>query len=202
MFPIFSYVFLGGKCRYCRKSISPIYPLVELITCLLFVLVFYNFYQGADSVFLIFSNWLFVCVLIIIFVYDLKWGEILDKVSLPSMIVILSLNLLLGVSWKSLFLAALIGGVFFLFQYLISRGKWLGGGDIRMGALMGFMLGWPNILVALFFAYVAGAAFVIPFLVMGRKKLNSTIALGTFLSIGAVVALIWGGEIISWYLNL
>lgn len=199
LIPVFSYVLLDGKCRYCGKKISIQYPLVEAATAALFVLAV--FVYGPENISLIFRAWFFISLLIVIFTYDLLWGEILDKITLPAIIMVLSINLLLGCGWAGLFMGAGIGFVFFLLQFLASKGRWLGGGDVRMGALMGFMVGWPNILVALFAAYIVGAAVAMPLLFAGRKKLSSKIPLGTFLALGTLVALFWGEEIIAWYLN-
>ncbi|MFA4834327.1 MAG: prepilin peptidase, partial [Patescibacteria group bacterium] len=160
--PILSFILLGGKCRHCGKPISWQYPVVELIVGILFVLSFYlnlktftsallpnsqfsifNFQLLFTSHFLILTlrDWFIIAVMIVIFIYDLRWSLILDKVTLPACLVVFILNLALGVSWLALVVSAAIGGSFFLIQFLVSGGKWIGGGDIRLGLLMGFSLG-------------------------------------------------------------
>jgi prepilin signal peptidase PulO-like enzyme (type II secretory pathway) len=143
----------------------------------------------------------FVSVLVIIFVYDLKYGFILDKVTLPAILVGLILNLILGITWQNLILAAGIGGGFFLVQFLISKGRWIGGGDIRMGALMGVFLGWPQILVALFFSYILGAIIGVGLIFLKKKTWKSEIPFGVFLAIGAIISLFFGEQIITSYLS-
>lgn len=211
LIPIFSFIFQGGRCRYCQKKISWQYPLVELMTGAFFVLATYNIF-GPLSPLLIFYNfhlllyWLrnliFICFLIIIFVYDLRWYLILDRITIPAMVLALVINLWLGLVWTNLFFGVLVGLGFFLLQFLVSSGKWIGAGDLRLGLLMGLMLGWPAVLVALFFAYIIGAIFSLGLLALGKKGLKSQVPFGTFLSLGTIIALFWGDEIVNWYLGL
>jgi len=209
--PVFSFLVLKGKCRWCKKKISWQYPVVEIITGILFLLVWnkYNATLGSAalftvhcSLFTVLRNWIFIAVLIVIFVYDLRWYLILDKVTLPAMAIAFIINLVLGFSWLNLLLAALIAGGFFALQFIVSKGKWIGGGDIRLGALMGFMLGWPQIITALMLAYLSGSLVGILLLISKKKKWTSQIPFGTFLSAATVAALLWGEEILGWYLLL
>ena len=101
-----------------------------------------------------------------------------------------------------LLLAALFLAGFFGLQFLVSRGKWIGGGDIHFGALIGLMIGWPASLAALALAYLLGGVVGVYLLLAKKKTLKSQMPLGTFLSVGAIAALLWGEVIISWYLNL
>ena len=141
-------------------------------------------------------------VLIVIFIYDLKWYLILDVVSLPASAIVLVLNLWIGVSWQNLLISAIIGSSFFLFQFIISRGKWIGGGDIRLGLFMGLALGWPMVLVAILLAYLGGSIIAIGFLLFGKKKWGSELPLGVFLSPATFIIMLWGQEILDWYLGL
>jgi prepilin signal peptidase PulO-like enzyme (type II secretory pathway) len=95
-----------------------------------------------------------------------------------------------------------VGGGFFLLQYLVSRGKWIGGGDVRFGVMMGVLLGWPNILVALFIAYVLGAVVAVPLLIFKKKKMKSEVPFGAFLAIGTAAAMFWGSWIVNWYVGM
>jgi len=192
--PLFSFVVLKKKCRFCQSVISWQYPAVELATAAIFVIGFLRFNIGVEYLsFIIFS-----CFLIIIFVYDLKHYLILDKISIPAMIVALFFNLNLGYSFLELILGAVIIAGFFYLQLVVSKGKWIGGGDIRLGAVMGFMLGWKIGLVALFLAYFLGAIIGIILLTSGKKKMSSQIPFGTFLSLATVISLL----ILNWYINL
>ena len=145
---------------------------------------------------------IFSSFLIIIFVYDLKYYLILDEVVIPAAIFAFLVNLSLGLSFWNLALAGLIGGGFFLIQFLISKGRWIGGGDIRLGVLMGLMLGFPLILVAFFVAYLVGAIVGLVLISLGKKKMSSQIPFGTFLSAATFFTFLYGQEFFDWYLNL
>jgi len=203
--PLLSYFLLRAKCRWCREKISFQYPLVELITAILFLVVFlatYNLQLTTYNLLLILRNWTFTAFLIIIFLYDLKYYLIPDKISLPAMVVALIFNIFLYNIFINYLLAALIAGGFFFLQFIISKGKWIGGGDIRLGLLIGLMLGWPNILVALIISYILGSIIGLGLIIAKRATMKSPVPLGTFLSIGAFVSLLWADKIIEWYLNI
>ncbi|MFH1192053.1 MAG: prepilin peptidase [bacterium] len=208
--PLVSYLSLAGKCRYCDKKISIQYPLVELATAVLFVLAFiqWNFYFTANyqlpiiNYLILFTYFLFTAILIIIFVYDFRWYLILDKVSLPAIAIAFILNMIIGYKFTDLFLGGVIAGGFFLLQFVVSRGKWIGGGDIRLGFLIGVMLGWQKTIVALFIAYVAGAIIGFFSMIIKNKKMNSKVPFGTFLSSAAYISMLWGSEIMAWYMRL
>lgn len=209
--PLFSFLFQGGKCRYCRKKISWQYPMVEFATGFLFVLVAYNIIgvQGPSFLFYNSFTWLhflrdliFVSYLIIIFVYDLKWYLILDRFTVPAIFIAIILNLWLGMAWQSLLFGVLIGFGFFALQYLVSKGKWIGGGDLRLGALMGAMLGLSGVVVALFLSYVIGAVFSLFLIGLSKKGFKSQIPFGTFLALGTILSLLWGEQIVFWYFSL
>lgn len=196
--PVLSFILLGGQCRHCQKKISLQYPLVEIATALLLVLLFWRY--GLSEQFIVYA--IFSAVLIVIFAYDLKTFQILDQITIPTMIFAFLVNLYLGMVWWQLILAAMIGALFFAAQFFVSSGKWVGDGDIRLGALMGAMLGWPNILVALFLAYLIGAGVGIILLSLKRKEFGSAIPFGPFLTLATFITLICGKEIMQWYLNL
>lgn len=143
--------------------------------------------------------WYFIAILIVIFVFDLKYYLILDKVTIPAMVMVFFINLMLGYSFANLMLGATLGGGFFWIQHYISKGKWIGGGDIRLGVLIGFMLGWKGALTTLFIAYVCGAFIGIILLTTGKKKMQSKIPFGTFLTSAAIIVLLWGDQILQIY---
>lgn len=196
--PIASFVIVRGRCKFCKKKISWQYPLVECAAGVLFVITYlqatgYNPHVFTYSNLLFFfRNSIFLSFLIVIFVYDLRWYYILDAVTLPAGIIASIANIALGIHWMSLLLGAIIGGGFFLIQFVISRGKWIGGGDIRLGVVMGLMLGAKFVLIALFVAYVTGALVSIFFILFGYKSFSSRIPFGTFLAFGTLTALLYG----------
>lgn len=198
LIPVFSFTFLLGKCRYCRKPISWQYPLVEMATASAFSLLYLQF--GLVPSFFVYL--IYTAFLIIIFTYDFRYYLILDKVTIPAMVVALIFSLfVLKISALSLLIGAVIGGGFFWLQFVISRGKWIGGGDIRLGIVMGLMLGYQKLLVALFLAYVLGSIIGIILIIFGRKKMSSQVPFGTFLSASAFIIFLCGSTIISWYFN-
>ena len=208
--PLASFIFLHGRCKNCQTKISWQYPLVEFTAGILFIIPLF-FYP---SILLILYSWAVISFLIIIFVYDFKYQLILDKIILPAIIVVLfsqafllilknNFNYsLLTTHYSLLIFSAIIISSFFLAQYLISRGRWIGGGDIRLGFLMGLILGWPNCLVGLFLAYVLGLIVSLPLLIFGFKKMSSQIPFGTFLAAATLITLFFGSEILTWYLSL
>lgn len=203
--PVLSYLFLGGKCRTCKAKIPKHFTFVELGTALTFVLVAWvNLNAPAFSAAHFFRDIFFSVLLIVIFVYDYLYQEILPEVIWVGAAVGLFFNIYLGYSLVliSMFIGLLIAGGFFLLQFIISKGKWIGGGDVRMGAMMGIWLGWPAVLVALFLAYITGAIGGIIMLILNKKKLNSPVPFGTYLALGTLAVLLWGDQMISWYLRL
>jgi len=216
LFPVMSFIVQGGKCRYCRGAISWQYPIVELATAILFVAAYlvsgFNFSAGSGSVlggqfFILLKYWFVVSAMIVIFVYDAKHYLILDKIIYPAVVVAVLASPLLGLEnlwWRAVLeglLAAAIGGGFFFLQYVVSKGKWIGGGDVKMGFLMGLILGIKGLFVALFFSYVSGALFGLGLIAFKKKTMKSQIPFGTFLAAGTIIAMFWAEPIIKWYLK-
>jgi len=193
--PLLSFILLRAQCRHCKNKISFYYPCVEFATGILFLLTGTGIALLQTNVYSVESllrNLFFVSVLVVIFVMDLRWYIILDKVIVPAIAVTFLLNWLGNIyTVKSLLIAMLIGGLFFFIQWFVSRGQWLGSGDIRMGILMGAMLGYPNVIGALFVSYMIGGTISIFFLVFKLKELTSKLPLATFLSIGTFVYVVF-----------
>ena len=206
LFPLFSYIFLNAKCRYCKEKIAFEYFLVELFTGFVFAFGYWFYFLSkfwfVNSV-LFFIFYLIISVfLIIIFIYDLKYYLVLDKVIWPAIIIAFCFNfLILKVNLLNLLLAGAIGIVFFGWQFLISKGKWIGGGDILIGLLMGFILGFPNILLGIFFAYIIGGIIGVFLLILKKKSLSSKIPFGPFLVFSILFIILFGNRIIDWYLS-
>ncbi len=211
--PLFSFFYLRGKCRYCGKKISWLYPAVELVSSILMLLAWLVFVRGGRLVEMGLTDWQMVIYmggmvvllwfLLFIFIYDWQHYLILDEISIPAMIVAIGWQLSIDWSWSHLLnilLAALVVGGFFLAQFLLSQGRWIGGGDVRLGFLMGFILGWPGALVALFLAYIIGAVVSLLMVAMGKKQWGGKVPFGTFLTLATVISLFWGDKIIGWYL--
>lgn len=215
LFPVLSFVFLRGKCRYCGRKISWQYPLVEIATGVLFVVLFSNIFQNYSFTFLNIFNYLSLIfifsALAVIFVFDLRHYIIPDEVIYPAILVssvLVGLNSLAitGAFEVSYFIdyfsSALLAAGFFLFLVLLTKGKGMGGGDIKLGFLMGLVLGFPNILLALFIAFMSGAVIGLFLMAMGKKKMKSMVPFGPFLIFGLLVSYFYGAEIIEWYFNM
>jgi leader peptidase (prepilin peptidase) / N-methyltransferase len=218
LFPLFSFLFLRARCRYCRAKISWQYPVVEFITGVLFVIVFLAIYQFNNlttagllncQIVKLLAYWIFISFLTIIFLYDLKYYLILDQITIPAMAIALLFQVFRIIyyqlpitNYQLLFLSAILGGGFFLIQFLVSKGRWIGGGDIRLGFLMGLILGWPNILVGLFLSYILGSVVGLILIGLKKKQFGSEIPFGTFLTLGTFIALLWSEQLIHWYLTL
>ncbi len=204
LIPLLSFLILKGKCRYCKKPISWQYPLVELATGILFILIL-NFSTRPGGVILFVAS----CFLIVIFVYDLKHYIIPDKIIYLAIIVSgiwyfvsgIFLNLYTKYEILNTIYSAFGAVAFFLAIVLVSRGKWMGAGDIKLAFLLGLILGFPNILAALFLAFLIGAIIGVGLVVSQKKTLKSEVPFGPFLVTGTFIALFWGETIINWYLN-
>lgn len=211
LIPIFSFLWQKGKCTNCKQKISWQYPLVEILVGFLFVIIYQTHVIGPqfhlpsfpEIVYLV-GLFVFTVWLVIIFVYDFKYYLILDKITLPAMVLAVGWQLTMNFSLEHLLniiLAAMLGGGFFLLQFLVSKGKWIGGGDIRLGVLMGLLLGWPQVLVALMMSYIIGAVIAIVMVLLKKKRWGEQIPFGTFLTMGTFIALLWGEVILKWYLG-
>ena len=201
--PVLSYLFLWGKCRTCKTVIPKHFSFVELGTALIFVLVAWkNLNSGVVMPALFLRDFTFASLLIVIFIYDHLYQEILPEVIWFGAAAGLFFNIFLGYSLVSMLIGVLIAGGFFFLQYVISNGKWIGGGDVRMGVMMGIWLGWPVALVALLISYMSGAIAGLSLLIADKKHLSSAIPFGTFLALGTFVAMLWGQQIIQWYIKL
>lgn len=225
LIPVLSFLFLRGKCRYCQKPISGQYPLVELATGIIFALIF-NFsafaqgfggqaiFQFSNSFFLLFIS----SLLIVVFVFDLKHYLIPDEIVYSGIAVSAAYRFLsvwelgnwdLIENWKlvienselilnplaSAFLAAL----FFYAVYHFSRGRGLGFGDVKLAFLMGLLLAFPKIVVALFFAFFSGAIIGVGLMALGKKSLKSELPFAPFLVSGVFFALFFGERVVNYY---
>lgn len=197
LFPICSFLLLKGKCRYCHKKISLQYPLVELATGILFVLLL-----SLGLTFNTFYILVISCFFIIIFIYDLKHSLILDKVLFPAVAIALIYDVINIQHLLNALLAAVIASGFFLLIFLISKGRAMGFGDVKLAILIGLLLGMPNALVALFLAFFFGAVIGLALMVFKKKSLKSEIPFGPFLITGTLVTIFYGNQIIQWYLSL
>jgi len=211
--PVMSFLLLKGRCRYCKKKISWQYPIVELAVAALFLISYVinvGRFPAPDLLFpsnlqfwlLMTRDFIAISSLTAIFVYDLKWMIIPDSIALSAFVLVFILNVLIGIPIASILIGAAVGFGFFALQYYISNGQWIGGGDLRLGALMGALLGWPLIVVALFLSYILGAIVSVILLISKKATRKSAVPFGVFLAPAAILALLWRQKILAWYLGI
>ena len=209
--PILSYMLLAGKCRYCKAGLSIRYPLVELLNAVLYVIVLSRF--GLDSPWVLLAYCLFVSALIVIFFIDIDHQIIPDGITLPGIplaVIFGSLVLpdpffrtdLLG--WKSSLIGVIAGGGSF---YLIAViGKMMlkkdamGGGDIKMMAMVGGLLGWKGVILTTFMGSLLGSVIGGSLIIFKGKEWGAKIPFGPYLAAGALVSLFYGEDILKWYI--
>ncbi|MCX6766543.1 MAG: prepilin peptidase [Candidatus Moranbacteria bacterium] len=218
--PLLSFIVLFGRCRDCKKYISWEYPLIELMTGVLFAGVALKFFWapflGASGIvsgsvgtaavidmsFLLFA----VCYLVIIFWHDYDYMLISDAVVFPAIIVTFFYQV-----WKyvqsplsiadfhspltSALFAAFAAALFFFFLIWISKGKWIGGGDVKLGFLAGLIVGWPKILFVLFLTYLIGSVVSLGLIALKKKTWKSQIPFGPFMVAAILIVLFFSDQI-------
>lgn len=221
--PLLSFIILFGKCRDCRRYISWEYPLIELITGVLFAAVAVRFFgipllgfSGAvsgvlgtnsivDMSFLLFA----VCYLTLIFWHDYDYMLIPDAIVYPAIVVTFFYQVWkyvqspLGIAdihspLTSAVAAALAAAAFFFFLIWISKGKWIGGGDVKLGFLAGLIVGWPKILFVLFFTYLIGSVVSLALIALRKKTWKSQIPFGPFMAAAILIVLFFSDQIQFW----
>ncbi len=202
LIPVVSFILLKGRCRQCHKKISWQYPTVEIVTAAAFVAVYWQVQQGLPMGQGI-AQVVILSLLIALFSIDFEYGLLPDILTLPA-IGIATLSRLIASQAPAdavvdMIFGATIGVAFFSIQWLASHGRWIGDGDIRLGALMGVLLGVPGVLLALVISYIFGAAVACVLLLKGGKTLRSTIALGPFLIAGTLVVYYGEGRILNFF---
>lgn len=207
LIPVFSYLFLRGKCRYCGKSISSQYPAIEFLTGALFLLLYIKL--GLVYTLPVFAA--LTCVLIVLTVID--WRHMI----IPNGLIIALL--VIGViqiaasffvrgfeNWLYYVIGFFAGGLplllIALFCSYVLKKEAFGGGDIKLMAAAGLVLGWKFVITSYIIGIVTGAVFSVILLSSGRKKRGDEIPFGPFLSFGIVISIFFGTEIINWYLGL
>lgn len=207
LIPVVSFFLLGGRCRYCHQKISWQYPLVEILSALVFVFYFVFWPYSLSSklgIFLLLISLVILVCLIALFIYDLKWYILPTAIIYVLLFLVVlyqvvrylikidSLNHIL----ISSLIGLLIGGGLFLVVYLVSKGQWIGGGDVRLGAVLGLLIGGPlNAFLFLFFGSLLGSVYSLVLLSLGKADKKSLIPFGPFLIIAAVIVQLFSAHI-------
>lgn len=203
--PVFSYLWLRGRCRYCGARIPVRLPIVELATCLIFAFLTWHYGLGLElAIALIYAG-----LFLVIFVIDLEQGLVLNIVVYPAMALAFVFSFFWpwpDISWPDIgVLSALLGGALgfgvMLLPFLIARGG-MGGGDVMLAGLIGMVTGFPLVFLALLLGILVGGLVAIFLLVFGLRTRKDPIPFGPFLAAAAIVTLLWGQPIYNWYAGL
>jgi leader peptidase (prepilin peptidase)/N-methyltransferase len=197
--PVVSYAVLRGRCRACRSPISLRYPFVELLTAGMFAGAFW-FY--GPTVLLV-SRLLFGCALIVLFAIDLEYHLLPNVITIPGIVIGFAFSFITPPGWvASLIGIAVGGGVLWAIAegyYRLRHEEGLGMGDVKMLAMIGAFLGWKAVLVTLVLSSLAGAIIGLALMAAQRGTMKFALPFGTFLAIGAVVAMFVGDPLVAWY---
>ena len=196
MVPVFSWLCLGGKCRKCKKPISPQYPIVEAVNGILYMVVFAVNGFSLESI----LYCLFVSALLVLSVIDWRTYEI--PIGINIFILVLGiLHTALDYSNWLTYVVGFFSVSLFLFLLLwISKGRAIGGGDVKLMAVAGLLLGWKLAILAFFIGCIVGS--VIHLLRMKLSGADKVLAMGPYLSVGLFIAALWGNAMIGWYLGM
>jgi prepilin signal peptidase PulO-like enzyme (type II secretory pathway) len=210
--PLLSYLFIKGKCKDCNRHISLRYPLIELLTALSFVFVYFIYQHPVDFLFFLIQQTfgplglIYVLILlslfISLFVIDLETQILPDKILRVLLILITIFCFMLP---SPLLFQHLIWGFisasFFLLIYLLTKERGLGFGDVKLGFVIGFLLGFPHTIVWILLSFISGSIVGIIMLILRMAKLGQPIPFGPFLIASALITLIYGGSIFIWYIT-
>jgi prepilin signal peptidase PulO-like enzyme (type II secretory pathway) len=238
LFPVISFVFLRGKCRECKAKLSFQYPVIEILTGLVFLFVpvklkeifhLWGAVSSGQNFFLLalMALWLLVfSLLILVFLIDLRLFIIPDHINL--LLAVLGIfaifigsywdlfgsvkgsflghhSLLFGFRdsiWLNHIAGALIGLIVFGLIAVLSRGRAMGWGDVKLMGALGLIFGWPDVLIIMFLAFVIGAIVSLFILALGKKSLKDIVPFGPFIALGAGIVFFFGIEIMTGYFNL
>ena len=211
LLPVISWLSLAGKCRYCRQPISWQYPLVELATAALFVLsyIFFPFALNTSYFILLFALWLtFITAFMALAVYDLKWMILPDRIVFPmqavalvyAVVVIITTNGNKTHQIMATILSVVFSAGLFFTIFHISKGKWIGGGDVKLAVILGLLLGGPlQAFLTLFIASFMGSLVGVPLILLGNAKRNTKLPFGPFLIVATVIVYLFGSTLLAWY---
>lgn len=200
--PLLSFFLLKGRCRNCKSKISIQYPVVELLTGLIYLIIYLVYGLSIQSlIYIILSS-----ALIIIAFIDLNEQIVPDVISLPGIVIGFIISFFVSyISYMNSALGVLVGGGIILIIGLagsvIFKKEAMGGGDVKLAAMIGAFLGWRYIIISLFLGFFLGALAGI-FLILSKiKSREDAIPFGPFIVLGSFITLLWGEKIISWYIG-
>ena len=201
LIPVLSFIFLGGKCRFCNKKISFQYPLVEFLTGVLFAFAW--LYLPVDNILKVLYLGI-ISSLIVVFFADFKYQIIPDEIQMTLFIFVLLGLFLTG--GTSLVLKRFLDGLLIMLPllavFLLTKRKGMGFGDVKLGFILGYLLGWVPGFMALYIAFLTGAIVGLIEILLKRKKIRSKIAFGPFLALGTIVMIFFGDPVSNFLAKL
>lgn len=211
LIPVLSWLMLRGRCRYCNHPI-PDTPVSEILTPILFLISYFYWPSSfnAEGI-LLFGFWLvYVTGFVALALYDLRWYILPNRIVFPLMLIVagqIILQLLLfdtNIKYiLDVVLSILVGGGIFYVLFQISGGKWIGGGDVKLGFLIGAILADPiKSILYIFIASLIGTVITVPLMALGKAKRNSHVPFGPFLLASTYIVVLFGTPIITWYTKL
>ena len=201
--PLLSYILLKGRCRNCKSKISIQYPIVELLTGLIYLIIYLVYGLSIQSlIYIILSS-----ALVIISFIDLNEQIVPDVISLPGIVIGFIISFFVPyISFINSALGILVGGGIILIIGLagsaIFKKEAMGGGDVKLAAMVGAFLGWKYIIISLFLGFFIGALAGILLILSKIKSREDDIPFGPFIVLGSFITLLWGEKIISWYIGI
>lgn len=214
LIPIVSFVFLGGKCAFCRARISPRYFLIEVLCGLLFAAsAWFVHPQTVSAIFTLLVWWVAAASLLSVFVIDLEHYLIFDSILYIAGTLVIICNvaavIVLGGSFTTVFsvvgmslFGAVVGALPFFLVWWFSKGKWMGFGDVKLMLLLGILAGPKLVFVTLLLAIFSGGFVSMLLLVFTKKTMKSHIPFGCFLAPAGLISLVFGQQILNWYLGI
>lgn len=197
LIPVFSYMLQVGKCRGCKARISPLYPAVEMLTGVLFASA--PIFLGWSGELLV--GWILISLFMIIFVTDVAYMLIPDKILLFFIVIFIVLRVSFPLTpWWDSIVGGAVGFSLLLSIAIVSKGG-MGGGDIKLFAVIGFVLGMKMVLLSLLFACLYGALLGIIGLLTGILKKKTLIPFGPYIVFGTLTAYFWGDSLLHWYVT-
>jgi len=201
--PLFSYLWLKGQCRRCKVKISMRYPMVELLGGLVALGTYLRFGLTIETL----IYYVFIAALLVVTFIDLDHRIIPDVITLPGIPICFAASFALPViTYQDALLGILVGGgSLFLVAWvytILTKKEGMGGGDIKLLAMMGAIVGWKGVLFTIFVASLVGTLAGFAVMLQSRKGMKLAVPFGPFLSIGSITYIFFGTELVTWYLNL
>jgi len=200
--PLLSYILLKGRCRNCKSKISIQYPIVELLTGIIYLIIYLIYGLNIQSlIYVILSS-----ALIIIAFIDLNEQIVPDVISFPGIVIGFIISFFVPyISYANSALGVFVGGgiilVIGLAGSVIFKKEAMGGGDVKLAAMIGAFLGWRYIIISLFLGFFLGALAGIILILSKIKNREDVVPFGPFIVLGSFITLLWGEKIISWYIG-